>query len=255
MKKTVLITGASSGIGEQTAIVFAEKGYNLILVARRLENLNKVKSNILKNNNVDIKLINLDLSNTDSAESLMQILKTESLKADVVINNAGFGLKGALVESNKEQLEQMLVLNMITLTKLTKYFAELMIPNGDGHIINIASTAAFQPVPNLAAYSATKSYVLNFSEAIGYELKDKNIKVSAICPGATQSEFAKVAGFNEEDFDSSLPTSRDLAEYIFSEMKKGSTTSIHGLINRLLVFTGRFSPRKMLVNIAAKMIN
>lgn len=254
MKKIVLITGASSGIGKQTAIVFAEKGYNLVLVARRLENLKKIKANLIDKYDIFIELISLDLSKNNSAEKLMKNLDELKINSDILINNAGFGIKGDFVESDNEKVEQMMILNMITLTKLTKFIATKMIENGKGHIINIASTAAFQPVPKLAVYSATKSFVLNFSEAIEHELRDKNIKVSVICPGATQSEFAEVAGFDDGSFDSNLPTSRDLAEYIYNEMLKGSNTSIHGLKNKLLVFSGRFSPRKMIVNIAGKMI-
>lgn len=254
MKKTVLITGASSGIGEQTAIVFAEKGFNLVLVARRLDNLKKIKANLIDKYDIAIELISLDLSKTNSAETLMKNLDELKINSDILINNAGFGIKGDFVESDNDKVEQMMILNMITLTKLTKFIAAKMIKNGHGHIINIASAVAFQPVPKFAVYSATKSFVLNFSEAIGYELKDKNIKVSVICPGATQSEFAEVAGFDEGAFNFKLPTSRDLAEYIYNEMSKGSTTSIHGLKNKILVFTSRISPRKMIVNLAGKMI-
>ncbi len=147
----------------------------------------------------------------------------------------------------------MLLLNIVSLTKLTKLFALDMVKNGSGHIINIASTAAFQPVPNFASYSASKSYVLNFSEAIAFELKDKNVKVSTICPGPTQSEFAAISGASEELFENG-PNPRVLGEFIYDTMLKNKTVAIHGAKNRFLVFFQRFSPRKMIVSIAAKMM-
>lgn len=254
MKKTVLLTGASSGIGKETAYVFAKNKYNLILVARRKERLQEIKQDIENKYKVSVQVIAMDLSNLDSAENLVQQL--QQTKIDVLINNAGFGLYGDFLMEDSKQEEKMLTLNIITLTKLTRLFADKMVKNGGGNIINIASTAAFQPVPTLATYSASKSYVLNFSEAIAFELKPKNVFVTAICPGATQSEFGKVAGFDDNaNFFKGIPSSKDLANFIFKSMKKKKTVAIRGLKNKLMVFSERFAPRKMTAFIAYKLMN
>ena len=197
----------------------------------------------------------MDLSKLDSAEDLFEEVQESKLKIDVLINNAGFGIYGDLLTNNPEKLEEMLVLNIITLSKLTQIFAKEMANNGNGHIINLASTAAFQPVPSMAAYSATKSYVMNFSDAVAYELKDKNVKVTTISPGATQSEFGDAAGFKKNtDFNNKMPTSKDLAQFIYQSMINNKTNAIHGLKNSLLAFGTRFSPRKMTTKAASLMM-
>ncbi len=251
--KTVLITGASSGIGKEMAYVYAENKYNLILVARRKENLEAIKSDIEQKHKLDVQIFDVDLSKTNSAELLYNKVSEQKLKVDVLINNAGFGINGKFKDIDMEWEESMLILNMITLTKLTKLFVKDMLKTGSGNIINIASTASFQAVPNFATYAATKAYVLHFSEAIAYELKNDNITVTAICPGATKSEFAEVAEVDQKLF-SKAPSSRELAEFTFSAMKKGKVTSIHGLMNNLLVLSARTTPRKIVTAVAANVM-
>jgi len=251
--KTALITGASSGIGKETAFVYAENEFNLILVARRKEKLEAIKQEIETKHNVQVEIIDVDLSKLDSAEQLYNRVKQIGSKVDVLINNAGFGINGKFIDADINNETDMLLLNIVTLTKLTKLFVKDMINYGGGDIINIASTAAFQAVPNFASYAATKSYVLHFSEAIAFELKDKNINVTAICPGATQSEFAKVSNASEKHFKNG-PSSRELAEFTFTAMSNKKPIAIHGFKNRIMVFSQRFSPRQMIVGIAAKMM-
>lgn len=147
----------------------------------------------------------------------------------------------------------MMILNMITLTKLTKLFAADMKSSGGGIIINIASTAAFQAVPNLGIYSATKAYVLSFSEAVAYELKKYNVKVISICPGATESEFAEVAGLGDKFRNMSIPGSKELAGFIYSSMNKNCPVAIHGFKNKLMIWSARFAPRQMVVSIAGRL--
>ena len=253
--KTVLITGASSGIGKETTFEYARNSYNLVLVARRKENLEVIKKEIEATFKSEVTIIPMDLSKLSSSEELFQNIKDLNLHIDVLINNAGFGIYGDLLENNPKKLEDMLILNMITLTKLTQVFAEEMVNIGGGHIINLASTAAFQPVPSMAAYAATKAYVMNFSDAVAYELKDKNVKVTTISPGATQSEFGSSAGFKEDStFFNKMPTSRDLAQFIYQSMIKNKTNAIHGFKNSILAFSNRFSPRKMTTKIASLMM-
>ncbi len=251
--KTVLITGASSGIGKETAYVYAENNYNLVLVARRKENLEAIKSEIEENNKVKVNIFDIDLARTNSAEELYKKVNDANLKIDVLINNAGFGIDGYFKDMDINRIENMLILNIITLTKLTRLFVNDMLKNKSGHIINIASMAAYQGIPKFASYSASKSYVLNFTEAIAHELKSHNIKVTVINPGATQSEFAEVANAKHAAFNNA-PTSKELADFIFNSMKKAKVNANHGFKNNFLNFFSRFMPRKIVVNIAAKMM-
>ena len=252
--KTVLITGASSGIGAATALVYAKNGYNLILTARRMDKLEEIKNDILLEYGPEVSLFSVDLSQSDGAEELYYQVNSNNLKVDVLINNAGFGTFNEFKSSGIKREEQMLNLNILSLTKLTNLFVDRMLEQEGGDVINIASSAAFQSVPYLATYSASKAYVLSFSEAIGYELKKDNIFVTAVCPGATESEFADTAGFAGGDNFDNVPTSNELAEFIFNSMKKKKISPIHGLKNNLLTFSLRLSPRKINTAVAGKMM-
>ena len=251
--KNVLITGASSGIGKELAFVFAENGFNLILVARRSDNLQIIKTDIQSLHQVAVHIITQDLSSIISAETVFNEVEKLGLLVDVLINNAGFGINTSFDEMDVEQESHMLILNIVTLTKLSRLFGNSMITQGSGHIINIASTAAFQAVPSFSSYAASKAYVLSFSEAIEYELKPKGVKVTTICPGATQSEFASVAKANDKIF-AKAPTSLDLAHFTFKAYSKNKGTAIHGVINSIMTFGLRFTPRKMATKIAAIMM-
>jgi len=252
--KTCLITGASSGIGKETAYVFAKNGYNLILAARRIENLNSIKIEILQKYNCEVDVINIDLSKQNSAEELYNKVLNLRNQPDVLINNAGFGVGGYFLETDLKKEEDMLILNMVTLTKLTKFFIKDMIKKNNGHIINIASTAAFQPIPLMACYAATKAYVKSFSEAIAFELKDTGIKVTSICPGATSSEFSKVANVEKSNLFKNVPSSEELANFIYNSMMRNKTTAIHGFKNKFLAASSKFMPKKLVASITMKMV-
>ncbi len=252
--KTVLITGASSGIGLELANVYAENGYNLFITARRENNLKELKNSIENKHKVKVDYFPLDLSKPDSADILHSKTKELGINTDVLINNAGFGIFDDFLDSEINKTEMMLNLNILSLTKLTHLYASDMVKQGSGNIINIASMAAFQPVPHLAAYSASKTYVLNFSEAIAFELKPKNVFVTVINPGATESEFADTAGFKKGEFESKIPTSRTLAEFTFKEMNNKKVLSIHGTKNAFLAFSQRFVPRSVVTKMAASMM-
>ncbi len=249
----VLITGASSGIGKELAFIYAKNGYDLILVARRQDRLNQTKLEILNQYKVDVAVIVEDLSLLTSAETLYDDVKSRNLHVDVLVNNAGFGINASFEEMNVEEEAQMLTLNMITLTKLSRLFGKEMMKRKSGHIINISSAAAFQPVPGFSSYAASKAYVLNFSEAIEYELKPYGVNVSTICPGATQSEFSTVARANEKIF-SKAPTAKDLAEFTYKVFIKKKGTATNGLMGNIMIFGLRFTPRKMATKIAAMMM-
>ncbi|MCF6242971.1 MAG: SDR family oxidoreductase [Bacteroidales bacterium] len=252
-KQTTLITGASSGIGKDLAYVFAEKNYDLVLVARRKENLENIKSEIEEKTKGKVEIISMDLAGVKSAELLYDEIKKKNINIDVLINNAGFGVYGDFIEKNITGDEGMVLLNIMTLTKLTKLFGKDMKDKGEGNIINIASTGAFQAVPGIAIYAASKAYVLSFSEAIAHELKKHNVFVTAICPGPTKTEFADVAKMSKNPFKNA-PTARELAEFTYKSMIKRKVCAIHGFKNSLLVFFVRLSPRKLITAIAEKVM-
>ncbi len=251
--KTALITGASSGIGKELAFVYAENGYQLILTARRLSNLEEIKAEIKKKHDITAVVIKMDLSQSGSADKLYQEVVAKKLQVDVLINNAGFGQFGNYIEQNTRQEEQMLMLNIVSLVKLSKLFALEMQKRKTGDIVHIASNAAFQPVPTMAAYAASKAFVLHFAEATAMELKEDGIRVSAICPGATQSEFDKVAKMNP-DFFANAPSSRELAEFTFKKMSTRKTVAVQGFVNRISAWAVPFVPRKWIMNIAKSMM-
>lgn len=254
MKGYTLITGASSGIGKETVFEYARHGHDLIIVARRTEKLEEIRTELISRYKINVEVITLDLSNIDSAEALFQKVSEKGFRIETLINNAGFGISGNFETNDLKKLEEMMVLNMVTLTKICRLFISELKNSGGGTIINIASTAAFQPVPGLAVYSATKSYVLNFSEALNFELKKDKIKVLAICPGATESEFAQVAGFKGDIANGNIPSSKDLGKYIYEKSKGNCPVSIHGFKNKLMVFSTRLSPRNVVVKVAAMMM-
>ena len=252
--KTVLITGASSGIGRELAFVYAEKGYNLFLTARRAENLKGIKSKIESQHKVELAFFALDLSLPASAEQLFAKVKELGLEINILINNAGFGIYSSFLESDITENEKMLNLNILSLTKLTYLFAKQMVDAGGGQIVNIASNAAFQGVPYLSAYAASKAYVMHFGEALAFELKPKNVFVTTICPGATESEFGEVAGFKDGKVKPKMPSSRELAEFIHREAAKKKVNAIHGRMNAFMTFSQRFVPRKLITKITASLI-
>lgn len=255
MNKYALITGASSGIGEEFAKIFAREGWNLIITARRKEKLETLKTELLKEYKVDIKIIINNLANIDESDSLFNEVKTMGIVPSALINNAGFGANGAFHKLDWQRQSDMMNLNMIALTKLTYLFLPDMIINKSGYILNVASTAGFLPGPFMAVYYATKAYVISFSEAIENELRGSGVSVTALCPGATQSEFQSTAGLDNAALFNAmkLPTSLDVAEYGYKAMLNKKSLAVHGTPNKLMSLFIKFVPRSALKNIARKL--
>lgn len=250
MNKYVLITGASSGIGYEFAKIFARENYNLILTARSKNKLLRLKEDIIKDFNIDIVVIPKDLSKPEEAEILYKEIRDMNLNVDVLINNAGFGTYGIFHETPLEDEIKMINLNIISLVKLTHLFLQEMKLSGRGNIINVASTAAFQPGPLMAVYYATKAFVLSFSEALANELKGTEIKITALCPGPTESGFQAAANITQSKLvkGRKLPTSKDVAEFGYKAMNSAKTVAVHGFINRILTKAINFIPRKIVVS-------
>jgi short-subunit dehydrogenase len=251
MKKTALITGASSGIGFELAKIFAREGNDLVLVARNGSKLQELKNSLEKEFSIKAFIISKDLSKIDSAQEVYDEVKNKSIVIDYLINNAGFGDFGMFTDTNWKKEEEMIQLNITTLTQFTKLFLKDMVLQKKGKIMNVASTAAFQPGPTMAVYYATKAYVLHFSEAIDNEVRDKGITVTALCPGATESGFQDAADMNESKLvkGRKLPTSKEVAEYGFKAMMKGKRVAIHGLLNYIMANSIRFTPRTLAVKV------
>ncbi len=250
-KKTTLITGASSGIGKELAYVYAKNNYDLVLVDRCKENLKKIKQEIEEKSSIKVEIFFMDLSELESADKLYEEVEKKNIEIEILINNAGFGVYGDFINSGLEEDEGMILLNILTLTKLCKLIAKDMKERKRGNIVNVASTGAFHAVPGLAVYAATKAYILNFSEAIAFELKRYNIFVTTICPGPTKTKFADTAGMSENPFKNA-PTAQELAEFIYKSVFIRRVCAIHGLKNNLLIFFLRFVPKKLIAAIAKK---
>ena len=255
MKITTLITGASNGIGLELAYINAKNGNNLILVARNWTKLQEIKAEIESAYDVMVTIISKDLSVNNAAQEVYNEVNLLNFKVDYLINNAGFGDYGLFAETQWEKEQEMINLNITALTQLTKLFLPQMIKRRSGKILNLASTASFQPGPKMAVYFATKSYVLHFSEAIANEVKEYGITVTALCPGPTESGFQSAAAMDNAKLfkDKKLPTSKEVATYGYDAMIKGKTVAIHGFMNAFLANSIRFIPRNLVVKIIRRL--
>jgi len=252
MNKTALITGASGGLGKEFARIHASKGDNLVLAARSKEKLEALKFELEKQYGVSVYVIAKDLSDQHAPKAVYEELKTRKIRVDYLINNAGFGDFGLFAETNWEKQLEMINLNVISLTYLTRLFLPDMIENKFGKILNIASTAAFQPGPTMSVYFATKAFVLSFSEAIANELKGTGVTVTALCPGATDTGFKAAAALDDSNLfkGNQIATSKEVAEFGYARMMEGKTVAIHGIVNNLMAQSVRFAPRNVVTSIA-----
>lgn len=252
---TTLITGASSGIGEAFANALAAKGNDLILVARSQDKLEAIAQRLQSQHNIRAEVIVQDLTQSDGASNVFQKVDHLGMTVDTLINNAGFGDYGAFGKSDRTKQLDMIRLNILALTDLTHLFLPSMVDHKRGHIINVASIAAFQPMPYLSVYAATKAFVLSFSEALWAEVKADGVKVLALCPGPTDTEFFKVANFsdsmNEQSPQSMTP------EAVVQEALKAMTEDTPNLVNggplnQFIVNLSRFIPRSAMVSLLEK---
>jgi short-subunit dehydrogenase len=253
MNKTVLITGASGGIGLELARIHASKGDNLVLVARSEDKLNKIKSELEHEFKIRVYNIVKDLSVKDSAVEVYKELHIQNISVDYLVNNAGLGDFGLFEFSDWTKQESMINLNITALVHLTRLFLPDMIKRGEGRILNVASTAAFQPGPKMSVYFGTKAFVLHFSEAINNEVMGKGVTVTALCPGSTESDFHAVAlGDSSLVKNRNMASSRKVAMAGYMAMMKGKPVVIPGIKNWLMAFAVRFFPRDFIVKMAGR---
>ncbi|XQY92539.1 SDR family NAD(P)-dependent oxidoreductase [Metabacillus sp. HB246100] len=247
MIKTALITGATSGIGYEFVKLFSRGGYNLVVVGRNEEKLDEIEQVF---HHVEITRIQKDLSKPGAAKEIFEELSKLGITIDVVVNNAGFGLLGEFDTVSLEEQSRMIQLNITALTELTHYFLPYMKKMNDGKIVNIASTAAFQPGPLMAVYYATKAYVLSFSEALAEELKGKNITVTTICPGATKTNFGAAANVEHTIMFSNAMDAKEVAKQSYEGIMKGRRVVIPGAKNKAGAYAAKFLPRSLTAKIA-----
>ncbi len=242
--ETVLITGASSGIGEELARLFAKDKANLVLIARREERLHALAEDLRAKWGVDIKVMPSDLSQPDSPKQIYDRLRDENVEIDVVVNNAGFGTAGKFADIDLQTQLDMIRLNIEALVHLTRLFLPGMISRNRGGILNLASTAAFQPGPFMAVYYASKAFVLSFTDALHEELKETGIAVSCLCPGPTETEFAEVADMNETNlFKLGAMSAEKVARIGYAGFRKNKPVVITGVRNKIGAFSIRMTPR------------
>jgi uncharacterized protein len=242
-RKTALITGASSGIGYELAHVFAREGYDLVLVARNEEKLRQVAQETAAQGSSARSLVK-DLADPAAPAKIFADLQQAGLAVDVLVNNAGFGTYGPFAQSNPESQLEMIRVNVLALTHLSRLFLPAMIERHEGKLLNVASTAAFQPGPLMAVYYATKAYVLPFSEALANELEGTGVTVSALCPGPTTSDFQRRARMERSRLVSgSMMDARTVAEAGYRGLLKNRPVIIPGLGNKALAFSVRLTPR------------
>jgi uncharacterized protein len=246
VKKVALITGASAGLGVEFARQLSKRGHRLVLAARRKDRLETLAEEL-----GDARAVAIDLSARDAAAGLMADLEAADEQAEILVNNAGFGLIGRFASLDAGRLRQMIDLNVGTLTDLCRAVAPLMIERRSGGIINVASTAAFQPGPNMAVYFATKAYVLSFTEALHEELKPHGVHVSALCPGPTRTEFGEVAGFGGSGmFDRVAMEAPEVVEAGLVGLDRNHAVVVPGWMNKIAAASTRFAPRPIVRRIA-----
>lgn len=255
MNNTALITGASSGIGKELAIIHAQKGGDLVLVARRAEKLQALKRELESNYKIQVEFFVKDLSDLSSPQELYDEVKAKGIKIDVLMNNAGFGQVGKFHELDLARQTAMINLNITSLTILSRLFLPDFIDRNSGKILNTSSTASFMPGPLQAVYFATKAYVTSFSNALSEELRGTNITVTNLMPGATETEFGASSGMDKTEMFQKPASSKSVAEDGYNGMLKGKMDVISGLTagQKVMMAMIPFTPKNMLLKQIHKM--
>jgi short-subunit dehydrogenase len=244
-RPVALITGASAGLGVDFARQLSARGHRLVLVARRLDRLEALAAEL-----GNARAVAMDLAALGAAARLLADVAKAGEQVEILVNNAGFGLRGLVAELDAARLREMIDLNIGTLTDLCRAVAPQMVARRSGSILNVASTGAFQPGPGMAVYFATKAFVLSFTEALHEELKPHGVKVTALCPGPTRTEFGSVAGFTSDRFDRLSMDSGPVVEAGLKGLDRNRAIVITGALNKIIAQSTRFAPRSVVRRIA-----
>ena len=242
-----LVTGASAGIGAELARELARHGHDLVLTARRVAPMQALAEE-LRRTGAEATVIAADLSRPGAVPALLEDVAGRALDIDVLVNNAGFGAAGRFARMDPGRLGGMLQVNIVALTELTRLLLPGMIARGRGRIMLVASVAGFQPGPHMAAYFASKAYVLSLGEALSYELRRTGVTVTTLCPGATATEFFAIAGADNSKMARRLRRmmrAEDVARLGYRALVAGRRVMITGAMNRVLAFAGRYAPRRL----------
>lgn len=247
MKQTVLITGASSGLGLEFARIFAKKGYHLVLVARREKKLLYLKKKLEKAYGIHVEVVIKDLSQKDAAREIFQYTEEKQIEVDILINNAGFGDFGRYAGCKWEKQYEMIQVNITALAQLTHCYLNPMLDRGYGKILNTASVAAFEPGPLMSVYYASKAFVLSFTEALSVELKGSGVTVTALCPGPTKTGFEKNALLQDSGLFKNLKNAgaREVAWYGYHKLMENKVIAVHGRSNRMITAAVKMMPKKI----------
>lgn len=249
-RETALITGASSGIGLNLAQLMAPE-FDLVITARNQTELERIARDLEAQHGNHVHVIPADLARPEALQELFAEIERRGLPVDLLINNAGFGAYGLFAESNLQQELEMIQVNIAALTALTKLALPGMLKRKRGKIMNVASTAGFQPGPLMAVYYATKAYVIMFTEAIANELKGSGVTVTCLCPGATRTKFAQRADMEQSRlFRLGGMRSKDVAQAGYKGMMAGKTIVVPGILNKTIAMSVRFGPRKLVTAIS-----
>ncbi|MCZ8100021.1 MAG: SDR family oxidoreductase [Burkholderiaceae bacterium] len=256
---TTLITGASGGIGLEMARLLAARGHRLLLASRGAQRLEQAADTLRRDHGVDVHTHSIDLSEAGAAQRLFDHTRRAELQVDMLVNNAGFGVVEEHVAMDPQRLQQMLQLNVVTLAELCHHFGAQMKRRRSGRILNIASSAAYQPTPYFGAYGASKAFVLNFSEALAKELEDHGVSVGCLSPGPTDTAFfdsvdpRRIAGghfFGKAQRADARAVARAGVELMLA----GGLSRVVGPGNRAMVFVNRFTPRSVVAAVSKRML-
>ncbi|NLW78257.1 MAG: SDR family oxidoreductase [Ruminococcaceae bacterium] len=255
MGRTALITGASSGIGYELAKLFAQDGYDLILVARSEKRLNALKTALENQYDVQGTVIVQDLAKENAAQAVYDAVEAAGLTVDVLVNDAGFGDYGRYANTDWDKQQRMVHVNILALMQMTRLFLPQMLQRGRGGILNLASLAAFFPGPYMSVYYASKAFVLSFTEALSAELAGSGVTVTAVCPGPTTTGFEAASGPGTAKLFSALKnaTAGEVALFAWHALLCGKPVAIYGGLNRAFIFGARFAPRSA-IRAVVKMI-
>ncbi|SDJ04158.1 SDR family NAD(P)-dependent oxidoreductase [Natribacillus halophilus] len=252
MKKTALITGASNGIGKAYAYYLAEIEYNLILVSRSKDKLDRMAADLQERFNMDTYVIIQDLSEEWAATNVYEQVRDYNLQVDMLINNAGFGTTGHFLEPTESDTHKQVMLNVNSVVNMTQKFLPYMEKRGAGDIINIASTSSFWPIPYMSIYAATKAFVLSFTESLHKEYKNKGIRILAVCPGTTQTDF--FASAPDTITVGGMRTTRQVVHSSYKALQKGKHYVVDGKLNYIISLSPRVFPRKTMLRITSKLM-
>ena len=257
-RPVALVTGASSGIGADLARELARDGYDLVVTGRRVEPMETLAEE-LKVHGASTIVIASDLGQAGAAARLIEEIESQRVTIDVLINNAGVGAHGRFDQTDPVRIGEMLQVNIVALTELTRLLLPGMVARRSGRVMLVASTASFQPGPQMAVYFASKAYVLSLGEAIAYELRGTGVTVTTLCPGATATNFNKVAGTENlavlKSSMNPMMTSAEVARIGYQALKAGRRVVVTGLINKIMAITGRLVPRAVSLSLANSMMS